>query len=119
MSREVFLIHWHQQEAAELAKELRSHGFSTRVEHEDGGKAVRGILANPPDAIVVSLRRLPSHGRETIRYLREQPNGAGIPILFLEGDPEKVKSVQKAIPEGIFADYSGWIRALRELLGEG
>jgi len=63
MTGRIFLIHWHALEAAELATPLEQAGWQVETEAEDGARAGKRLLANPPVAAVIYLTRLPSHVR--------------------------------------------------------
>lgn len=65
----VLLIHWNAEEAAELAAPLRAAGVEVWIEAHDGGAAVKRIVADPPDQVLISLDRLPSHGRTVAQHL--------------------------------------------------
>jgi DNA-binding response OmpR family regulator len=102
MSKRIFLIHWHADEAHALAEGLRASGWSVEVEAEDGARAGQRILAETPEVVLIYLRRLPSHGRETGRWLHSSSRGAAIPIVFVDGEERKVARVRAALPEAIF-----------------
>ena len=58
---------------------------------------------NPPDAVVINLGRLPSHGREAGVFLRGSKSTRLIPLLFVctegvEGNPEK-EAFESALPK--------------------
>jgi hypothetical protein len=57
---ELALVHWDAVEAAEFAAELSDAGWRVKT----GLGELKAVKANPPVAVVISLRRLPSHGRE-------------------------------------------------------
>ena len=98
----LFLIHWNQAEAEGLAAPLRDLGHEVEIEAEDGARAASRIQAATPDAVAIFLTRLPSHGRETAAHLRSVPATRGIPIVFVEGEPEKIARVREAVPDAIF-----------------
>lgn len=99
MKGRVLLIHWHETEAQERAEPLRAAGWEVDVESADGAAAAQRAQAAPPDAVVVSLARLPSHGRETARFLREHSSQGELPIVFVDGDPETVAEVRSRVPD--------------------
>jgi CheY-like chemotaxis protein len=51
----------------------------------------RVVRHDPPDAVVIDLARLPSHGREVAGILRQQTATHHLPIVFIEGDPDKTR----------------------------
>ena len=70
MSR-IRLFHWKDEEAVPLVEGLRAAGH--QVDYP-GSKIVSSSKASlrrsPPDAIVIDLNRLPSHGREVAKAVR-------------------------------------------------
>jgi response regulator RpfG family c-di-GMP phosphodiesterase len=98
----LFLFHWHEAEATARADDLRKHGWHVEIEAEDGARGGKAVLANPPDAVVVSLDRLPSHGRETAQGLRGHKAGRTIPIVFVGGEGEAVAKTKAKVPDALF-----------------
>ncbi|MBI3194631.1 MAG: hypothetical protein HYZ34_09235 [Ignavibacteriae bacterium] len=97
-----FLIHWNKEELTVKVQLLRSFGFVVASEHENGARAEKNIPAKLPDVIVVYLSRLPSHGRAVAEYFAERKSTRHIPLVFVDGDPEKVAKVKLNIPSGVF-----------------
>src|SRR5687767_14567225 len=100
----ILLIHWNEAEALERAARLGMAGFeATAIWDETGGVALRRVRENPPDAFVIDLSRLPSHGRDVATWLREGKATRGIPLVFLEGDAEKVARLRALLPDATYA----------------
>ena len=112
VNRSLFLIHWNQHEAGPLAESLIASGWQVETEAEDGARAASRILADPPAAVVIYLTRLPSHGRETARYLRTK---SAVPIIFVDGADEKLDSVRSKVPDATFVQSSDLRSALADL----
>lgn len=103
MSSRVFLIHWNQEEAAQHAETIRSYGWQVAgIESEDGGRAYRSVGELKPDAIVIYLTRLPSHGRQTAKAIRERKATREIPIIFIGGKDEPLAKTKEVVPGGHF-----------------
>lgn len=100
------LIHWNQTEAEERAGRLRSAGYRVNCDRIDQERW-RGLLESAPTAIVIDLSRLPSHGREVAMALRQRRGTRHIPLVFVDGDPEKVERIRAALPD---AEYTSWTR---------
>jgi hypothetical protein len=64
---------------------------------------------------VISLDRLPSHGRAIAELIWEAKKRQRIPILFAGGAPDKVKATREKLPK---ARYCGWDEVLRTLEDE-
>lgn len=103
MSR-LFVIHWKPQEIdAELAR-LRKHHDVT-VESRQGGRWIRELRNTPPEAVVIDLSRLPSHGREVGNFLRTQKPTRHIPLIFVGGEPGKLDKVRSLLPDAHFCTW--------------
>jgi CheY-like chemotaxis protein len=110
----VRVIHWKEAEAGPLVDTVRSHGFAAEYVPDPSGSVVAGeIRANPPDAVVIDLSRLPSHGREIAVWLRNRKSTRNIPIVFVEGDPEKTEKVKAVLPDAVYTTMKGLSAALR------
>lgn len=104
----VRLIHWDEDEGLERRKQLEALGFDVDLDFGDGlAFLMRAIKAGSPDAIVIDLSRLPSHGREVGRSLRGSKTTRHLPLVFVDGAPEKVAVTQALLPD---ATYTTWAR---------
>lgn len=108
----LFLVHWHAEEAGELAAPLLADGWTVDIETADGARACKAILADPPDAVVVSLARMPSHGRETVRAIRNSKAGRDLPVIFLDGQDDAVEKTKTQIKDAQFLAAPALKRAL-------
>src|SRR5215813_6765973 len=98
-SPRVLVIHRQPTEAIERAHRLRAQGFAAEPYSALGSRGFRLIRAHPPDAILIDLTTLPSYGRYMGAMLREQKATRAIPLVFLEGDPEKTVRVRETLPD--------------------
>ena len=112
----VLVIHWNAPEAAERAERLRHAGFDADSYAGPGGAAFRALAANPPDAIVIDLSRIPSQGGAAGIALRQRKATRLIPLLFIEGDPEKTAAVRVMLPDAIYTTWTKVGAALRRAL---
>lgn len=103
----VRLIHWNGPEGRELRLRLASLGHHAEFDDLDGPGVMRKLRVDPPDAFVIDLSRLPSHGREVGMALRTMKVTRAVPIVFVDGDPEKVKGIKSLLPD---ATYTTWSR---------
>jgi CheY-like chemotaxis protein len=104
-------MHWKESEGRERSRELRAAGL--RVEYEFSAQAALRLSRDePPDAIVIDLTRLPSHGREIAWALRQSKKTRLIPLVFAGGDPAKVARIRNEIPDATYTDWSGVARAI-------
>jgi CheY-like chemotaxis protein len=101
------LIHWNEDEGLERQQLLEALGFETQFDFGDSLFVARQIKAGPPDAIVIDLSRTPSHGREVAHSIRSVKATRHVPIVFVDGEPEKVKKTRQLLPD---ATYTTWGR---------
>jgi CheY-like chemotaxis protein len=109
----VVVVHREIAEAVELAARLRRDGIDAEPCRHLGTKVFRQLRENPPDVILIDLMRMPSYGRGLATLLREGKATQSIPIVFLEGDPEKTKRVKELLPDAGFAPLPRIGAALR------
>jgi hypothetical protein len=64
------------------------------------------VRESPPDLFLIDLSRLPSHGREVGGYFRRLKSTRHVPILFVDGDSERVASARNLIPDAQFAKWT-------------
>jgi hypothetical protein len=103
----VLVIHRDTAEAATWASRLCTLGFEAAPYLSLGAKGFRGIRQSPPHAILIDLTRLPSYGKAMGILLRQQKTLASIPLVFLEGDPDKTAQVRAVLPDAVF---TGWTK---------
>jgi CheY-like chemotaxis protein len=99
----VRIVHWRIREAQPLLEAARGCGCSIEYDDVDFPALARLIRANPPDALVIDLTCLPSHGREAAVYLRRTKYARHIPLIFVDGEAEKVESIRRLLPDAIYA----------------
>jgi CheY-like chemotaxis protein len=103
----VRLIHWNEDEGLERRQQLEALGFHAAFDFGDGVASLRRIRSSPPDAVVIDLSRIPSHGREVAQSLRSAKATRRLPIVFVDGEPEKVRTTKQLLPD---ATYTTWGR---------
>jgi CheY-like chemotaxis protein len=107
----VRLIHWKPAEVSDEVGNLCSAGY--KVAHEAFGPAsFKEMRENPPDAVVIDLSRIPSQGRDVGLGIRKYKDTRHVPLVFVEGDPDKVKQIQELLPDAV---YTTWDRILDDL----
>jgi hypothetical protein len=111
---DLILVHWHAEEAEEFAAALREAGWKIQV----GMGELREVKTNPPTAVVISLRRLPSHGRVVADALWYTKWGRAIPIVFFDGEADKVEATRTKFPDARFVSWTKLPTVLKELAAE-
>jgi CheY-like chemotaxis protein len=107
MAARVRLVHWDEDEGLERQRQLEALGVSAAYDFADGIITMRMLRSSPPDAVVIDLTRMPSHGREVARALRGRAATRHVPLVFVGGEPEKVKATRALLPD---ATYTTWGR---------
>jgi CheY-like chemotaxis protein len=116
VKRRVRLVHWNAAEAAERAGRLRAVGYEAEAAPVDGPAALRELRESPPDAIVIDLSRLPSHGRDVALALRQSRATRHVPLVLVEGDPAKVERIRALLPDASYATWGRIATALRHAI---
>jgi len=107
----IYLVHWHREECLAKVRELRAGGHTVTCHY---AAMTKPKVPQKPDAYVVSLARLPSHGRHMARWLHETKKRRLIPLIFVDGEPDKVAVAREQFPE---AASCRWAQ-LGKLLGK-
>lgn len=68
---------------------------------------LRDLRDDPPDAIVIDLTRIPSQGRDVGLAIRQYKQTRQVPLVFVEGDPEKVEKIRALLPDATYATWRG------------
>lgn len=103
----VRLIHCNGPEGRECRLRLAAMGHEALFDEVEGPGLMKKILANFPDAVVIDLSRLPSFGRAVGMALRARKSTRYVPIIFVDGDPAKVKMIKQTLPD---ATYTSWTK---------
>ena len=101
----VQLVHWNEDEGLERQQQLEALGFEAAFDFGDSLSVSRRIKADPPDAVVIDLSRIPSHGREVAHSIRSVKATRHLPIVFVDGEPEKVEKTRQFIPDATFTTW--------------
>jgi len=116
MAARITLIHWNEDEGLRREAQLRDAGFEARLLPPASPPNVRTIRDDPPDAVVIDLTRLPSHGREVAVWLRQNKKTRHLPLVFAGGPPEKVALIRERLPDATYAEWTRIKPALQKAL---
>lgn len=105
MKRLIRLIHWNANEAKVRADILRAAGYKVIHEIQAGPEFLRDLRTKPPNAVLIDLSRLPSHGRDVGLGIRGSKTTRRVPLVFVGGEREKVARVKSLLPD---ATYTTW-----------
>jgi hypothetical protein len=110
------LIHWNAAEAEQRAVRLQAAGYAVDSEPFTGPPSMRKLRAEPPDAVVIDLSRLPSQGRDVAVNIRHHKATRLLPIVFVGGQPEKVDRIRELLPEAIYTNWDEIAAALPQAI---
>jgi hypothetical protein len=104
----VRLVSWNDDDAQRRARELKALGFKVdaRPLRECGG-VVGHFRDLAPDAVVLDLERIPSHGREVGTMLRDSKSTRHLPLVFAGGATDKVERIRGELPDAAFTPWEG------------
>lgn len=101
----VRLIHWDAAAGEVRATALRTVGYD--VDYEAFTPATLSTLKrDTPAAVVVDLSRLPMQGRDVGLVVRASKATRHVPLVFVDGEPEKVARVQGSLPDAVYTSWS-------------
>lgn len=97
----IFLVHWNESELRDLAAPLtavghdvHSHFAPTKPPRWDGFEV---------DVAVISLERLPSHGREVADWIWSTKKRRHVPVVFVGGRADKVAETKTRFPDAVYS----------------
>ncbi|MGJ5815505.1 hypothetical protein [Paludibaculum fermentans] len=100
----VTLIHWNAGEAAGRLEQLRAAGHEAIHWAPTSGNDLKTFEA--ADLFAIDLSRVPSRGRDVGTALRRGKATRPIPLLFLDGEPDKVERVRSVLPDAVYSDWA-------------
>lgn len=103
--RRICLIHWKAEEAEEKIAKLRTAGYEVDY-GEMNPSVLRDWRNNPPSAFVIDLSRMPMQGRDVAMSLRTYKATRHTPLVFVEGEAEKVERVKVNLPDAVYTSWS-------------
>jgi hypothetical protein len=111
----VRLFHWRAEEAQTLIAALHAGGYTVEYPGDKANGSWCSLRENPPLAAIIDLSRLPSHGRYVAAEIRASKSMRSIPIVFVDGDPEKVERIRKDLPDAVYTSRSRLVSALKRV----
>jgi len=114
----VHFVNWNAAEAKEKAAVLREAGYQVAHGGTDGAELLRKLREKPPDAIVIDLGRLPSHGRDLGLAFRQAKETRQVPLVFIEGEAARTEGVKRRLPGATFTSWRAVRGALRKAVAK-
>jgi hypothetical protein len=102
----VRFIHWNKEEAKQKAILITSAGYKVRYQTPQGSDGIRSLFTDLPAAFVIDLSRLPSQGRDLGIMLRKNKSTRTIPMIYVGGEPGKVRIIKKVLPDAWYSEWS-------------
>ena len=111
----VRFITWNASEIQERSAHLRSLGFAIDASPMSAD-ALWEMRQNPPAAFVIDLSRQPSGGRDIAVNFRRFKTTRLVPLLFIEGEPDKTGQIRALLPDAHFTSWALIASAMRTAL---
>jgi hypothetical protein len=111
----IYLICWKATESQEKARILQIAGHKVIFEMLSP-VILRKIKLEPPDLFIIDLSRLPSQGRDVALNLRRGKKSRYVPIIFIDGLPEKVAIVKNHLPDAIYTTWEKILAVIKEAI---
>jgi len=101
----VWLVHADDAAGAACAKELARLGYRA-VRRRWSSPEIARAKVDPPGAVLVSLSRTPSLGRDVAIAMRSHRALLGVPFLLVDGAPGVVANLKKFLPDAVVTGRS-------------
>ncbi len=112
----VRLIHWNEEEGEQRVEILRGAGYQADRDMPRGPDYLRKLQADLPLAVVIDLSRSPSRGRDLALAIRQFKATRRVPLVFVDGDSEKVEGIRKILPDATYTPWSRIRSSLRQAI---
>jgi DNA-binding response OmpR family regulator len=111
--KKIFFIHFNEAELKEKIQPLKKAGY--KVDYHFSTETTANFKDNLPDILIISLDRLPSHGKAYAEWMWEAKKRQHIPIIFCGGKTEKVLPLKEKFPKAIFCSNEKLLTALEKI----
>jgi len=95
---------------------LRAAGYRAACDAPRGPEYLRRLQAELPLAVVIDLSRSPSKGRDIALAIRQFKATRRLPLVFVDGDDEKVERVRQILPDATYTPWSRIRSSLRQAI---
>ncbi len=114
MKQHVALVHWKMAEAKPLITLLERAGYEVHYGGEQKPIRASQLKQFPVVAAIIDLTRMPSYGKYWAAELRAT-SLKHLPIVFVDGEPEKIASVKAALPDAQYSTRARLLEVLKKL----
>jgi hypothetical protein len=98
----VRVVHWKAIEAEPLLDACRAAGHEVEFDAIDLPATARKVRQTLPEALVIDLSRSPASGRQLAYAIRNTKYTRQIPLIFVDGEPEKVEAIRVTLPDAVY-----------------
>jgi DNA-binding NarL/FixJ family response regulator len=112
----IFHVHWNKREAIETVRSLRNAGHVVRYHADAGGEAWKLLKESPPDVLIISLDRLPSHGRRIAAVTHEYKKLRDLPVIFVGGGKDQVDVTRKEFPDAVYCSFDSLLNTIKKVV---
>ena len=102
--------------AAVWIEQLRAGGYVVDMRPLRTPADLKAIGEDPPAAVAVDLSRAPSQGRDFGLGIRQQASSRAVPLVFVDGSPERFSQIRHLLPGAVCTPGSGVLGAVREAI---
>jgi CheY-like chemotaxis protein len=111
------LISTNAERASNLQHQLEASGFTVDAKPFEPS-TLKAMAAKPPDAVVIDLGRLPSHGRDVGVAVRTRASTRTIPLVFVDGAHDKVNRTREQLPDAVYTLSATLVPAVRRAIAK-
>lgn len=116
-TRLIRLVSWNDELSQQRSLEMKRLGYRVESSSLRGTSAfITHFSSLNPDAVLIDLDRLPSHGKEIAVVLRGSKTTRHIPIVFAGGQEQKVEKLHAEIPDAFFTSWKQVGKALKQAI---
>jgi len=108
----LFYVHWNEEECLEHVRLLEAEGHTVSCHWSTQSNAK---IPAEIDALVISLDRLPSHGRAVADAFWSAKKRQVIPVVFVGGEEDKVKVARDKFPKARFCRRKQLVAAVARI----
>ena len=112
----LFYLHWNENELKERIADLKE--LRLKVQSHWSTEATAKFGDALPDIFIISLDRLPSHGRQYAEWLWEAKKRQHIPLIFVDGQPDKVEATKAKFPKAIYCTSATLVDNIKKIVNE-
>jgi hypothetical protein len=109
----VRIVHWKAAEAEPLLRACRAAGHEVEYDLLDLPDTARKVRSTLPEALVIDLSVRPAAGRQLAFAIRHTKYTRWIPLVFVDGEPEKVDAIRAHLPDAVYTSLKRLAPAIR------